>query len=134
MPQGEHIELHRKRHGYRLDYHERKRKREAREVLTPLPPAGRSSAPCREKVMTRAHGEFAVAHILSAHTLRRAGAQAVAVRSEGHWPQGQNLCKEAACGEGDDEEDHRHAQRAGEQAQGGGREQGQRRAGLPPRA
>ena len=32
MPQNEHIELHRKRHGYRLDYHERKRKKEAREV------------------------------------------------------------------------------------------------------
>lgn len=31
MPQNEHIELHRKRHGYRLDYHERKRKKEARE-------------------------------------------------------------------------------------------------------
>ena len=32
MPQGEHIELHRKRHGYRLDYHEKKRKKEARSV------------------------------------------------------------------------------------------------------
>ena len=32
MPQNEHIELHRKRHGYRLDYHERKRKKEARAV------------------------------------------------------------------------------------------------------
>lgn len=32
MPQNEHIELHRKRHGYRLDYHERKRKKESREV------------------------------------------------------------------------------------------------------
>ena len=31
MPQNEHIELHRKRHGRRLDYEERKRKREARE-------------------------------------------------------------------------------------------------------
>jgi len=31
MPQNEHIELHRKRVGYRLDYHERKRKKEARE-------------------------------------------------------------------------------------------------------
>lgn len=31
MPQNEHIELHRKRHGYRLDYHERKRKKEGRE-------------------------------------------------------------------------------------------------------
>ena len=31
MPQNEHIELHRKRSGYRLDYHERKRKKEARE-------------------------------------------------------------------------------------------------------
>ncbi|CAH8635773.1 unnamed protein product [Heterobilharzia americana] len=31
MPQNEHIELHRKRHGYRLDYFERKRKKEARE-------------------------------------------------------------------------------------------------------
>jgi len=31
MPQNEHIELHRKRHGYRLDYHERKRKKEARK-------------------------------------------------------------------------------------------------------
>ncbi|XP_002731376.3 ribosome biogenesis protein NSA2 homolog [Saccoglossus kowalevskii] len=31
MPQNEHIELHRKRHGYRLDYHERKRKKESRE-------------------------------------------------------------------------------------------------------
>lgn len=31
MPQNEHIELHRKRHGYRMDYFERKRKREARE-------------------------------------------------------------------------------------------------------
>lgn len=30
MPQNEHIELHRKRYGYRLDYHERKRKKEAR--------------------------------------------------------------------------------------------------------
>ncbi|KAK9808323.1 hypothetical protein WJX73_001429 [Symbiochloris irregularis] len=32
MPQGEHIELHRKRHGYRLDYHEKKRKKAARSV------------------------------------------------------------------------------------------------------
>ncbi|RWS17919.1 ribosome biogenesis protein NSA2-like protein [Dinothrombium tinctorium] len=31
MPQNEHIELHRKRYGYRLDYHERKRKKEARK-------------------------------------------------------------------------------------------------------
>ncbi|KAL3315549.1 Ribosome biogenesis protein [Cichlidogyrus casuarinus] len=31
MPQNEHIELHRKRHGYRLDHFERKRKKEARE-------------------------------------------------------------------------------------------------------
>ena len=31
MPQNEHIELHRKRHGYRLDHHERLRKRIARE-------------------------------------------------------------------------------------------------------
>ncbi|XP_023222248.1 ribosome biogenesis protein NSA2 homolog [Centruroides sculpturatus] len=30
MPQNEHIELHRKRYGYRLDYHERKRKKEGR--------------------------------------------------------------------------------------------------------
>ena len=30
QPQNEHIELHRKRHGYRLDYHERKRKKEGR--------------------------------------------------------------------------------------------------------
>lgn len=30
MPQNEHIELHRKRYGYRMDYHERKRKKEAR--------------------------------------------------------------------------------------------------------
>ena len=34
MPQGEHIELHRKRHGFRMDFHEKKRKREAREVGT----------------------------------------------------------------------------------------------------
>lgn len=32
QPQNEHIELHRKRHGYRLDHHERKRKRESREA------------------------------------------------------------------------------------------------------
>eukprot|EP00180_Rhodochaete_pulchella_P000496 Plantae.Rhodophyta-Rhodochaete_pulchella.ctg13495.p1 GENE.Plantae.Rhodophyta-Rhodochaete_pulchella.ctg13495~~Plantae.Rhodophyta-Rhodochaete_pulchella.ctg13495.p1 ORF type:complete len:267 (+),score=51.35 Plantae.Rhodophyta-Rhodochaete_pulchella.ctg13495:1026-1826(+) len=32
MPQGEYIEQHRKRHGYRLDHFERERKREAREV------------------------------------------------------------------------------------------------------
>jgi hypothetical protein len=32
QPQGEHIELHRKRHGYRLDHFEKKRKKEAREV------------------------------------------------------------------------------------------------------
>ncbi|RZC75014.1 hypothetical protein C5167_050492 [Papaver somniferum] len=32
MPQGDYIELHQKRNGYRLDYFERKRKREAREV------------------------------------------------------------------------------------------------------
>mmetsp|Transcript_7747 Transcript_7747/g.25720 ORF Transcript_7747/g.25720 Transcript_7747/m.25720 type:complete len:260 (-) Transcript_7747:820-1599(-) len=31
MPQNEHIELHRKRYGYRLDYFEKKRKKEARE-------------------------------------------------------------------------------------------------------
>ena len=30
MPQNEYIELHRKRHGRRLDYEERKRKREGR--------------------------------------------------------------------------------------------------------
>nr|XP_018678940.1 PREDICTED: ribosome biogenesis protein NSA2 homolog isoform X1 [Musa acuminata subsp. malaccensis] len=32
MPQGDCIELHRKRHGYRLDHFERKRKKGAREV------------------------------------------------------------------------------------------------------
>lgn len=32
QPQNEHIELHRKRHGYRLDHHERKRKKESREA------------------------------------------------------------------------------------------------------
>ncbi|RWW32301.1 hypothetical protein GW17_00003036 [Ensete ventricosum] len=32
MPQGDYIELHRKRHGYRLDHFERKRKKGAREV------------------------------------------------------------------------------------------------------
>lgn len=32
MPQGEHIKLHRQRNGFRLDYHEKKRKREARLV------------------------------------------------------------------------------------------------------
>ncbi|XP_078071042.1 ribosome biogenesis protein NSA2 homolog isoform X2 [Mustelus asterias] len=32
MPQNEHIELHRKRYGYRLDYHEKKRKKESREA------------------------------------------------------------------------------------------------------
>ncbi|KAH9674346.1 Ribosomal protein S8e family protein [Citrus sinensis] len=32
MPQGDYIELHRKRNGYRLDHFERKRKKEAREV------------------------------------------------------------------------------------------------------
>ena len=32
MPQGEHIELHRKRNGFRMDYFEKKRKKEAREA------------------------------------------------------------------------------------------------------
>ena len=32
MPQGDHIELHRKRFGRQLDYEERTRKREARAV------------------------------------------------------------------------------------------------------
>ncbi|OWM70044.1 hypothetical protein CDL15_Pgr025893 [Punica granatum] len=32
LPQGDYIELHRKRHGYRHDHFERKRKKEAREV------------------------------------------------------------------------------------------------------
>jgi ribosome biogenesis protein NSA2 len=32
MPQGDYIDLHRKRHGYRYDFHERTRKREARAV------------------------------------------------------------------------------------------------------
>lgn len=32
QPQNEHIELHRKRHGYRLDHHEKKRKKESREA------------------------------------------------------------------------------------------------------
>lgn len=32
MPQNEHIELHRKRHGYRYDFFERARKKEAREA------------------------------------------------------------------------------------------------------
>ncbi|OWM68010.1 hypothetical protein CDL15_Pgr017578 [Punica granatum] len=32
MPQGDYIELHRKRHGYCHDHFERKRKKEAREV------------------------------------------------------------------------------------------------------
>ena len=32
MPQNEHIELHQKRYGFRLDHHEKKRKKEAREV------------------------------------------------------------------------------------------------------
>jgi len=30
MPQGEHIKLHRQRNGFRLDFHEKKRKRDAR--------------------------------------------------------------------------------------------------------
>jgi len=34
MPQNEHIELHQKRYGFRLDHHERKRKKEARSVHT----------------------------------------------------------------------------------------------------
>ena len=34
MPQNEHIELHRKRHGYRFDYFERKRKKEGRLAHT----------------------------------------------------------------------------------------------------
>ncbi|KAH9309580.1 hypothetical protein KI387_037491, partial [Taxus chinensis] len=33
-PQGDYIELHRKRHGYRLDHFEKKRKKEARQVHT----------------------------------------------------------------------------------------------------
>lgn len=32
MPQGDHIDLHQKRYGYRLDFFEKKRKKEAREV------------------------------------------------------------------------------------------------------
>jgi hypothetical protein len=32
MPQNEHIELHRKRHGRQLNHEEKKRKKEAREV------------------------------------------------------------------------------------------------------
>ena len=32
QPQNEYIELHRKRYGYRLDYHEKKRKKEGREA------------------------------------------------------------------------------------------------------
>ena len=32
MPQNDYIELHRKRQGYRLDFHERKRKKEARSA------------------------------------------------------------------------------------------------------
>lgn len=32
QPQGDYIELHRKRNGYRHDHFERKRKKEAREV------------------------------------------------------------------------------------------------------
>ncbi|XP_068104638.1 ribosome biogenesis protein NSA2 homolog [Hyperolius riggenbachi] len=32
MPQNDYIELHRKRYGYRLDYHEKKRKKESREA------------------------------------------------------------------------------------------------------
>ena len=32
QPQGDHIELHQKRNGYRLDHFERKRKKQAREV------------------------------------------------------------------------------------------------------
>ncbi|KAK8280112.1 hypothetical protein V6Z11_D09G154500 [Gossypium hirsutum] len=32
MPQGDYIELHRKRHGYRHDFFEKKRKKEARQV------------------------------------------------------------------------------------------------------
>ncbi|RRT64556.1 hypothetical protein B296_00001193, partial [Ensete ventricosum] len=58
-PQGDHIELHRKRHGYRLDHFERKRKKEAREV----------------------HKRFGY--------------------------QRKNVCQEALCGEGTDEENVR---------------------------
>ena len=32
QPQGDYIDLHRKRHGYRPDHFEKKRKKEAREV------------------------------------------------------------------------------------------------------
>lgn len=32
QPQNDYIELHRKRYGYRLDYHEKKRKKESREA------------------------------------------------------------------------------------------------------
>uniref|UniRef100_A0A0D9X2T9 Ribosome biogenesis protein NSA2 homolog n=1 Tax=Leersia perrieri TaxID=77586 RepID=A0A0D9X2T9_9ORYZ len=46
MPQGDYIALHKKRHGRRLDYEERKRKRQAREVH-------RRSRDARQ-VMTRA--------------------------------------------------------------------------------
>ena len=34
MPQNEHMELHKKRHGVRMDFHRRKRKKEARSVHT----------------------------------------------------------------------------------------------------
>ena len=40
MPQNEHIELARKRHGYRFDYFEKKRKREARMAHTLSKKAG----------------------------------------------------------------------------------------------
>uniref|UniRef100_A0A8C2YM33 Ribosome biogenesis protein NSA2 homolog n=1 Tax=Chinchilla lanigera TaxID=34839 RepID=A0A8C2YM33_CHILA len=35
MPQNEYIELHRKHYGYRLDYHEKKRKKESQEAHEP---------------------------------------------------------------------------------------------------
>lgn len=40
MPQNEHIELARKRHGYRFDHFEKKRKRESRMAHTLSKKAG----------------------------------------------------------------------------------------------
>ncbi|KAL5709121.1 Ribosome biogenesis protein [Ranunculus cassubicifolius] len=51
MPQGDYIELHQKRNGYRLDHTERKRKREAREVHNRSKKARKFQPPYEDKAL-----------------------------------------------------------------------------------
>lgn len=66
MPQNEHIELHRKRFGRRLDHEERKRKKEAREVHKRAEFA-RNAIGKRRRSLTRRNADSDLLPLLATH-------------------------------------------------------------------